>query len=781
MKKLTFLQRTLMPLSLAFVLLITFIVGAFPKKEAIPVSADESNTVHYFSNSAPTYSYSTIARRYQYSEIDYVDTLDGLDRFNVWIETIDSVGDNDVIYIDFPWLSTMQTVQILEKVNGKCNQIYFISARELDEYPIEEDEDGNVYSMEEFFAQYSDAVEFYKTQKNEFYNFIVNSANEIVDLFENDISNSTFLFDASIIGSLKDSWREIRNTNAFANYAPAFYVFVKRIAQKAGIYAEDLEGFLREFAMREISIYVHCEENSFVKLSRFFEENYFLLDEIYEGFAVTMDIPDSKTEKCVAIASAPVDDIYRDFLVHSQLLYFGESDVDSRIVRPLVYLYVDIDIDQPELKYIDQNMLWEEIDEQPKDTLFDSISAKESAEELKRVFSDFVAEYNVQARVNWRAVRIEEEFGITVKENEEEKEAYFLDFDDNNGYAVMGEDYKLYDLQTSGESPFKGKTFDKCYYSVGGGYSYEVTANIFSSNDSDIAGDDSLYVYNEHYDGQAEDAVGCGDIDDPALYVKSKYDGEWTLGSNKSLTMQGYTQSRLSSYIHNKIVDDTIQPYSEGNCWFVSAYHVLQYLADEKWSNAPKSWEKWIAYDPAVNEPNAYSTFFNEKGEERTSLLQDDQGNTAYEWEFASSSGTMLFPELYTEVRKYTDQKYKLYKGGYIWQTSNIIENIADSYGHDVDTTSHFLWFFFTGKIVNKIDAGLPSIWLTATGTYGQHAMAVCGYRYYTQQRKILWFNHTDKKLFYELRDGHSAAAKFFDVSGFHGLAALIVIDCEED
>ena len=79
MKKLTFLQRTLMPLSLAFVLLITFIVGAFPKKEAIPVSADESNTVHYFSNSAPTYSYSTIARRYQYSEIDYVDTLDGLD------------------------------------------------------------------------------------------------------------------------------------------------------------------------------------------------------------------------------------------------------------------------------------------------------------------------------------------------------------------------------------------------------------------------------------------------------------------------------------------------------------------------------------------------------------------------------------------------------------------------------------------------------------------------------------------------------------------------------
>lgn len=130
MKKLTFLQRTLMPLSLAFVLLITFIVGAFPKKEAIPVSADESNTVHYFSNSAPTYSYSTIARRYQYSEIDYVDTLDGLDRFNVWIETIDSVGDNDVIYIDFPWLSTMQTVQILEKVNGKCNQIYFISARE---------------------------------------------------------------------------------------------------------------------------------------------------------------------------------------------------------------------------------------------------------------------------------------------------------------------------------------------------------------------------------------------------------------------------------------------------------------------------------------------------------------------------------------------------------------------------------------------------------------------------------------------------------------------------
>lgn len=245
MKKLTFLQKTLLPLLLAFILLITFIIGAAPRKGTILVSADEPNTVYYFSNSESTYSRNALERKYQYSEIEYADALEGFNNFNAWLDTVDSVDSDDIIYIDFPWLTTMQAVQILEKVQGKCNQIYYISARELDEYPIEQDENGNIYSLEEFFDQCSGEVEFYKTQKNEFYNFLVDSSNEIVDLFENDISNSTFLFDSSFIGSLKESSEEIRNTNAFANHAPAFYVFIKHIAQNWGIYEEDLEGFCR--------------------------------------------------------------------------------------------------------------------------------------------------------------------------------------------------------------------------------------------------------------------------------------------------------------------------------------------------------------------------------------------------------------------------------------------------------------------------------------------------------------------------------------------------------
>lgn len=782
MKKLTFLQKTLMPLSLAFVLLITFIVGAFPKKEAIPVSADESNTVHYFSNSAPTYSYSTIARRYQHSEIDYVDTLDGLDRFNVWIETIDSVGDNDVIYIDFPWLSTMQTVQILEKVNGKCNQIYFISARELDEYPIEEDEDGNVYSMEEFFAQYSGAVEFYKTQKNEFYNFIVNSANEIVDLFENDISNSTFLFDASIIGSLKDSWREIRNTNAFANYAPAFYVFVKRIAQKAGIYAEDLEGFLREFAMREISIYVHCEENSFVKLSRFFEEDYFLLDEIYEGFAVTMDIPDSKTEKCVAIANAPVDDIYRDFLVYSQLLYFGESDVDSRIVRPLVYLYVDIDIDQPELKYINQDMLRGDIDEQPEDTLFEPVSAMDASDFVEENITRFVAEYNAASGGKWKATKVEDKFAITVKKKgKKEETGVFMDFDNDNGYAVKGEDYKLYDLQTSGESPYKGKTFDACSYSVKGEYFYtqgELTLSVNNENN----GEES-FIYEEtqdskHYEGQDKGKTGNGCIVNLDAYVHDKYGKSWKLSDSRSLEMKGYDQLKLSCYIEQEFVDGKVVGVgSEENCWVVSAYTILQYMADSKWDNVPKSSELPIIYDPFEEEPEIYSLFFEDKeGTKNNSdfLGYDSSGNAVYRYR---KKADISFPELYTDVRRFVSGRYEKINKGSIFSSVEIIEKVAESYGHDVVSYIHFLWGAYAEAATKEINDGKPLLWSTTNDTYGPHTMAVAGYAHYHKVINFWLFTVIFEKLFYEIRDGWSAERRYYDMSGHLGLAAIISFD----
>ena len=76
--------------------------------------------------------------------------------------------------------------------------------------------------------------------------------------------------------------------------------------------------------------------------------------------------------------------------------------------------------------------------------------------------------------------------------------------------------------------------------------------------------------------------------------------------------MTGYTQWNLSCYKENTVSNNSVTRSSEGNCQVVSAYNVLQYLADTKWANStmPKS-TSMITYAPSVSEPNIYSRYYN--------------------------------------------------------------------------------------------------------------------------------------------------------------------------
>lgn len=486
-----------------------------------------------------------------------------------------------------------------------------------------------------------------------------------------------------------------------------------------------------------------------------------------------MEIDGADTEKSAALAVGSIEEGYKDFLMYSQLIYSGETDVDSREIRPLVYFYTKEE--QPGLNFINQADLRIVYEEEPEETLFDLVSSADSAESLKENLSSFVQTYNVKENADWEAVSVEEEFNIIVETKAEKMAATFLDFNGDTGYAVMGENYTLYDLQIEGESPFKGKVFDKCYYSESGGYFYEQDSKIVSA-DGCLESDENT-IYGKSYDGQEVGSTGCGNIYDPVQYIQSRYGGTWRLDDNKSLDMKGYSQWDLSCYIENTLKNGKISHCSEGNCWYISAYHVLQYFADKKWTNAPKSTAKDVSYNAAKNEPNTYSTLFDANGKAKSKSIKDSEGNSTFQWVLAKSSGNYSFPELYTKVRKYADKSYKLHTGGTNSSTAKVIKGVAAMYGHDVKLSVHYFWFFYKEKAVDKIDQGLPVIWSTSTGTYGGHSMAVCGYQYYTQRKRFLWFSSVKQKLFYELRDGHSKEARFYDMSGFVGIAGLIFID----
>ena len=141
---------------------------------------------------------------------------------------------------------------------------------------------------------------------------------------------------------------------------------------------------------------------------------------------------------------------------------------------------------------------------------------------------------------------------------------------------------------------------------------------------------------------------------------------------------------------------------------------------------------------------------------------------------------------MYTDVRRYVDKKFKqVNDGGTIYQTSEIIEAIANQYGHYVNAVEHVLWGLYTDTVSWKIDCGYPSLWRTSNDTYGKHIMAVCGYKYYSKTFGWWIFKTTDYKLFFELKDGHaddddddgSTDPRYYDISGHSGFAAIISLE----
>lgn len=130
----------------------------------------------------------------------------------------------------------------------------------------------------------------------------------------------------------------------------------------------------------------------------------------------------------------------------------------------------------------------------------------------------------------WNATCIENRFEITINECGDEYVGTFLDFDDDNGYAVVGNDYNFLDFVTKGESPYAEIKSESYYFSAVGGYFYMQDGeylNVIEENNTD---DSFVYdcVMSKTYDGQESEQTVCGKIVEPDKYVNAKYGGGWS-------------------------------------------------------------------------------------------------------------------------------------------------------------------------------------------------------------------------------------------------------------
>ena len=380
-----------------------------------------------------------------------------------------------------------------------------------------------------------------------------------------------------------------------------------------------------------------------------------------------------------------------------------------------------------------------------------------------------------ESKDKWEANYIEKKFPILIEDSGEEYQGMFLDFDNDHGYAVVGNEYTFMNFQTNGESPYKNKEGKSYSYSTSTGYFYETDEGMLSvyeennTNEEFMANSSSSINFDKLY---GQEAFGEGKIYDTDEYINGKYGSGWTMYASNSLDMEGFTQFNLSSYVKNKIIDDKRERRSEGNCWFVSAYNVLQYMQKIKWTKMPSSSEKQN-YVPSRDEPNFYGWYFDSNGNNISEILTYNKGKSkVHEYELRYSK-PVSFPKLYVDVRKCIYDNYGKINDGNIGESSGVIEYVANKYGYYVNAVEHAFWRFYASTGTTNIDSGYPMLWSTLNSNYGSHTMAVCGYKRYSRDVGWWFFRQKEARLFYELRDGHREDPRYFDMTAFSKLFCI--------
>ena len=420
----------------------------------------------------------------------------------------------------------------------------------------------------------------------------------------------------------------------------------------------------------------------------------------------------------------------------------------------------------------------------------EKISSFEVANFINNNFDDFVSNYNEHCNVKWNATYIEKMFEITISDCGKAIDGFFLDYDSKNGYAVVADNFTIYDISIAGESPFLNIESNKYEYISSKGYYYlqgEKYLSVEPVNDQTKSEFEHTF-YGKHYKGQGSDSVGCGDIINPDTYVKDKYGDGWLLENHNSLYTTGYVQYDLSCYIEHRIQKDKatgveyVSDYSEGSCWFISAYNVLKYLASTQLTGMLNASTTTMNYDPEIEEPNLYSKFFDANGNNKTKKLYY-HNNTSWVYQrvlrpdnSTPSPYVYAYDKLYADVRHLIDTKFKKVDGGTISESCSVIERIAEKYGYSINAVEDFIWGEAMNNVINNIDDCIPSLWSTSCDTYGSHTMAVFGYRHYSKTTGWWIFQHKETKTFFEIRDGWTSNPRYFDMSDYKGFAAIVTI-----
>ena len=292
-------------------------------------------------------------------------------------------------------------------------------------------------------------------------------------------------------------------------------------------------------------------------------------------------------------------------------------------------------------------------------------------------------------------------------------EAVYLDFDGENGYAVIGNNYTMLTFSSTGDLEYL-KELDTILFSEDDGFVYE-TEYGYARYDFEYPDEGywSEIRFGKFYNGQYRDyGEGSGFIIDPSKYIKSRYGSGYTAMPLKEL--KGYTNVYQRDYSIYYLLSSSSIKY-EGNCTLSAMCGIMQYLRDHK--NMSLIPHNTVTVNPAND--SFYTKFLN-KG-------------------YLASNSTV--PQIYADIRR-EPISYGYDRESTAWVSfnmDNIYDNVMYNYGYSKHKSTMVILWSFESQVKKEIDAGYPTMWNTGRGQYGAHSMVVKGYQQFYKQHKI-WF-----------------------------------------
>ena len=347
----------------------------------------------------------------------------------------------------------------------------------------------------------------------------------------------------------------------------------------------------------------------------------------------------------------------------------------------------------------------------------------------------FVYEYNQEFDSNWEASSVE--YVTNVLEQNSGETYSYIDFDGENGYIVLDENYELLKVETTGDLE-KVRESDEVFWNDFDGLVYLDDDENYVRCDADFITEEELLEYEFNYNGKVS---GYDDGSDVIInipeYLESRYGGkDWYLDTDNSKSLTNYEDVYQEDYALYS---------NEGNCTLSAFYGIFRYLRDNKsFSSLPYN-------DVYINPKN--DSFYDK---------------------YRSKGGTYV-PEIYAKIRE-AAMRYNYTTKSYAWTSTCMAKwanEALDEMGYHSPWSSSYVKMYllwsFKSQVVDNINSEYPALWNQARGNYALHSMIVKGYKTYKINRHFWLFNWTESKHFMEMNDNWTitGSTTYIDFDGY--------------